>query len=214
MTSTRTNASQAPRPGTASSHPHSRLDDVQGILFGSVMAAFGAMMLGSAGLITGQLAGFALLVAHATGYGFGPVYLVLSLPFYGFGYRRLGAGFLRRTLAAVLLMVAASTLLPRLVGFDALHPAAAAILAGFASGAALLALFRHRTSLGGIGAVALDLQDRFGIKAGWVQMGFDAVLFAAALALMPWDRVAWSAMGAAVLNLVIAINHRRDRYIV
>lgn len=195
-------------------HPHSRLEDAQGILFGSVMAAFGAMLLGSAGLITGQLAGLALLVAQVTGYGFGPVYLVLSLPFYGFGYRRMGAGFLRRTVAAVLLMVATSLLLPRLIAFDTLHPGAAAVLAGLVSGAGLLALFRHRTSLGGIGAVALDLQDRVGIKAGWVQMGFDAALFGVALMLMPWDRVAWSALGAAVLNLVIAINHRRDRYIV
>ena len=199
---------------TADIHPHSRLEDAQGILFGAVMAAFGAMILGSAGLITGQLAGLALLVAQATGWGFGPVYLVLSLPFYGFGYRRLGAGFLRRTIAAVLLMVAVSMLLPRLVGFDALHPGAAAVLAGFVSGAGLLALFRHRTSLGGIGAIALDLQDRLGIKAGWVQMGFDTALVGLALMLMPWDRVAWSALGAAVLNLVIAINHRRDRYIV
>jgi uncharacterized membrane-anchored protein YitT (DUF2179 family) len=45
-------------------------------------------------------------------------------------------------------------------------------------------------------------------------MGFDAVLFAVALMLLPLDRVLWSALGAAVLNLVIAINHRRDRYIV
>lgn len=195
-------------------HPHSRLEDAQGVLFGSVMAAFGAMLLGSAGLITGQLAGLALLVAQATGYGFGPVYLVLSLPFYGFGYRRMGLGFLRRTIAAVLLMVAISMLLPRLIDFDVLHPGAAAVLAGLVSGAGLLALFRHRTSLGGIGAVALDLQDRLGIKAGWVQMGFDAALFAGALAVLPLDRVLWSALGAAVLNLVIAINHRRDRYIV
>ena len=80
--------------------------------------------------------------------------------------------------------------------------------------AGLLALFRHRASLGGIGAVALDVQDRTGIKAGWVQMGFDAALFALAFLVLPWDRVLWSALGAAVLNLVIAINHRRDRYIV
>ena len=45
-------------------------------------------------------------------------------------------------------------------------------------------------------------------------MGFDTVLFAVAFALMPWDRVLWSALGAGVLNLVIAINHRRDRYVV
>lgn len=195
-------------------HPHSRIEDAQGLVFGAVMAAFGAFLLGSAGLITGQLAGLALLIAQATGWGFGPVYLVLSLPFYGFGYRRMGVGFLRRTVAAVLLMVATSMLLPHLIGFDALHPGAAAVLAGFVSGAGLLALFRHRASLGGIGAVALDLQDRLQVKAGWVQMGFDALLFVAALAVLPLDRVLWSALGAAVLNVVIAINHRRDRYIV
>ena len=62
--------------------------------------------------------------------------------------------------------------------------------------------------------MALDVQDRFGVRAGWVQMGFDAVLFVVAFALMSWDRVLWSGLGAMVLNLVIAINHRRDRYIV
>ena len=111
-------------------HPHSRGEDAQGILFGGVMAAFGAHLLASAGLITGQLAGLALLVAQATGVPFGPVYLALSLPFYGFGYRRLGAGFLRRTVAAVLIMVATSLALPRLIGFQAIHPGAAAVLAG------------------------------------------------------------------------------------
>ncbi|WP_240558593.1 YitT family protein [Paracoccus contaminans] len=200
-----------PRPTPP--HPHSRAEDAQGIAFGAVMSAFGAFLLGSAGLITGQLAGLSLLIAQATGFGFGPVYLVLSLPFYGFGYRRFGAGFLRRTIAAVLLMVGVSMALPSLVGFRALHPGAAAVLAGAISGAGLLALFRHRTSLGGIGSVAMDLQDRLGIKAGWVQMGFDTVLFAGAFLVLPWQRVLWSALGAAVLNLVIAINHRGDRYI-
>lgn len=203
----------AASPPPAPPHPHSRIEDAQGIAFGAMMSAFGAFLLGSAGLITGQLAGLSLLIAQATGFGFGPVYLVLSLPFYGFGYRRFGAGFLRRTIAAVLLMVGVSMALPSLIGFRMLHPAAAAVLAGAISGAGLLALFRHRTSLGGIGSVAMDVQDRLGIKAGWVQMGFDAVLFAGAFLVLPWQRVLWSALGAAVLNLVIAINHRGDRYI-
>ena len=42
-------------------HPHTHTEDAQGILFGAVMVAFGAFLLGSAGLITGQLAGLALL---------------------------------------------------------------------------------------------------------------------------------------------------------
>ncbi len=194
-------------------YPHSPAEDAQGLVFGAVMAGFGAVLLGAAGLITGQLAGLALLVAQATGWPFGPVYAVLSLPFYGFGYRRLGAGFVIRTAVAVALLVAVTLALPRLIGFSHLAPGAAAVLAGMASGAGLMALFRHRASLGGIGAVALDMQDRFGIRAGWVQMGFDAALFAAAFLLMPWRLVLWSGLAALVTNLVIAINHRRDRYL-
>jgi uncharacterized membrane-anchored protein YitT (DUF2179 family) len=78
---------------------------------------------------------------------------------------------------------------------------------------ALLALFRHGASLGGVGIMALYLQDRTGFKAGWTQMIFDACVFALALALRDWRTVAWSALGALVLNMVIAINHRRDRYV-
>lgn len=194
-------------------HPHSLAEDAQGLAFGAVMTGFGAVLLGSAGLITGQLAGLALLIAQATGWPFGPVYAVLSLPFYGFGYRRLGPGFVIRTAIAVGLLVVVTLALPRLIGFSHLAPGAAAVLAGMASGAGLMALFRHRASLGGIGAVALDIQDRFGFRAGWVQMGFDAVLFATAFLLMPWRLVLWSALAALVTNLVIAINHRRDRYL-
>lgn len=194
-------------------HPHSAFEDAQGLAFGATMAGLGAQLLASAGLITGQLAGLALLATHATGWPFGPVYAVLSLPFYGFGWRRLGRGFFLRTLASVALMVAVTLALPHLLHLAWIAPGAAAVLAGMISGAGLMALFRHRASLGGIGIVALDIQDRFGFRAGWVQMGFDAVLFAAAFWLMPWPMVLWSGLGALVTNLVIAINHRRDRYL-
>jgi hypothetical protein len=77
----------------------------------------------------------------------------------------------------------------------------------------LLALFRHGASLGGIGIVALYLQDKTGFRAGWTQLIFDVCLFAAALTVRDAKTVAISALGAVVINLVIAVNHRRDRYI-
>jgi uncharacterized membrane-anchored protein YitT (DUF2179 family) len=88
-----------------------------------------------------------------------------------------------------------------------------AILAGMISGAGLLALFRHRASLGGIGVLGVYLQDRFGIRAGWVQMAVDAVIFALALMLLDIGEVIYSLIGAVVLNTSIAVNHRRDRYV-
>jgi uncharacterized membrane-anchored protein YitT (DUF2179 family) len=192
---------------------HSPLDDAQGLIYGASMAAFGVVILSHLGLITGQTAGLALLVSYATGWGFGPVFFALNLPFYWLGYRRMGPAFVAKTFIAVAMVSALSFFLPSHISFATLTPAIGAVLFGFATGSALLALFRHGASLGGIGIVALWLQDKTGFRAGYVQLLVDAAIFAAALALMPLSQVAYSALGALVVNMVIALNHARDRYI-
>lgn len=195
------------------SNRHSLTDDAQAIAYGSFMASVGVVLLTHLGFVTGQTAGLALLIAYATGWGFAPVFFVVNLPFYWLGYRRLGLHFMLKSLIAVTLMTGLVTVMPRLLQFGAVHPAVGAVLIGCVTGSALLALFRHGASLGGIGIVALYLQDATGFRAGWTQLIFDACLFGAALFLRDWQAVAWSFLGAAVLNLVIAINHRRDRYV-
>ena len=192
---------------------HSALDDTQGLVYGASMAAFGVVILSHLGLITGQTAGLALLISYATGWGFGPVFFALNLPLYWIGYRRMGAAFVVKTFAAVGLVSALATVLPQFIRFDTLHPAIGAVLFGFATGSALLALFRHGASLGGIGIVALWLQDKTGFRAGYTQMLVDAGIFVAALAILPLPLVGYSALGALVVNMVIALNHARDRYI-
>ncbi|MEZ5684849.1 MAG: YitT family protein [Paracoccaceae bacterium] len=196
-------------------HParHSALDDAQGIAFGALMASFGVVMLTHLGLVTGQTAGLAILISYATGWSFGPVFFVINLPFYWLGYKRLGLAFVIKTLAAVSLLSVLTMVLPRYVSFETLHPALGAVLIGFISGSALLALFRHGASLGGVGIVALYLQDKTGFRAGLTQLIFDACVFGLALVLRDGQTVAWSFLGAVVLNLVIAMNHRRDRYV-
>lgn len=192
---------------------HSLTEDAQGIIYGATMAAFGIVILTHLGLVTGQTAGLAVLVSYATGWGFGPVFFAINLPFYLLGYLRMGPAFTAKTFLAVALMSGLSLWMPGQIGFATLNPWLGAVLFGFLSGSALLALFRHGASLGGIGIVALLLQDRLGWRAGWVQLGFDAVLFTAAFLLVEARLVVISFLGAVVVNLVIAINHRRDRYI-
>ncbi|MCL4675524.1 MAG: YitT family protein [Pararhodobacter sp.] len=193
---------------------HSALEDAQGIAYGAIMAAFGVTILTHLGLITGQTAGLAILLSYATGFSFGLVFFVINLPFYWFGYRRFGLAFTLKTFAAVALVSGLNLAAPAWIGFDRLDLAAGTVLFGLISGSALLALFRHGASLGGVGIVALSMQDRWGLRAGWVQLAFDVVLFAVALRILPdWRLVAWSALGSLVVNLVIALNHRRDRYI-
>ena len=192
---------------------HSLLDDAQGLAFGSTMAAFAITLLTHLGLITGQTAGLAVLLSYATGWSFGLVFFAVNIPFYYLGYLRMGPAFTLKTFAAVGLLSALSIWMPSHFQFGTINPWLGAVIFGFLSGSALLALFRHGASLGGIGILGLYLQDRFGWRAGWVQLGFDVMLFTIALLFLDIHAVAVSFLGAFVVNLVIAINHRRDRYI-
>lgn len=192
---------------------HTRMEDAQGLIFGTAMCAFGIIILTSAGLVTGQTAGAAVLIAYVTGWEFGIVFFAINIPFYWLAWRSIGAEFTCKTFIAVALISGISLLISDFVAVSVIHPAAAAVLFGMVSGAGLLAIFRHKASLGGVGIVAFGLQDRLGWRAGWVQLGFDLVLFGLALLVLEPSLVAWSLLGAVVLNAIIGINHRRDHYI-
>ncbi|WP_323032759.1 YitT family protein [Paracoccus sp. (in: a-proteobacteria)] len=197
-----------------SSQRHSPIEDAQGLAYGSFMAAVSVLLLTHLGFVTGQTAGLAILISYSTGWGFAPVFFVVNLPFYWLGYRRFGLGFMLKSFTAVATMSVLVAILPPTLQFGHVHPAVGALLVGFLTGSALLALFRHGASLGGVGIVALYLQDATGFRAGWTQLIFDAGIFACALLLRDWQTIGWSFLVALVLNLVIAINHRRDRYVV
>ncbi|WP_050525494.1 YitT family protein [Pseudorhodobacter aquimaris] len=192
---------------------HSLIEDAQGLAFGSTMAAFGILILTHLGLVTGQTAGLAVLISYATGWGFGPVFFAINLPFYWIGYKRMGRVFTLKTFVAVGTMSALTMVMPGWISFETLSPIFGAVLFGAVSGVALIVLFRHGASLGGIGIVALLLQEKTGFRAGYTQLIFDAGLFTLALFMRDVPTVAISALGALIVNLIIAINHRRDRYI-
>ena len=192
---------------------HTPWEDVQGILIGATLVALSIQFLRAAELFTGQIAGLSLIVAYPTGWSFGAIFFVLNLPFYVLAVRQIGWIFTLKSFAAVTLMATITEALPVVLTVEPVHPGIGAALFGVLSGVGLLSLFRHGATLGGVGIVALWLQDTRGIQAGLVQLGFDLCVFLVALALFPWTVVAWSLLGAAILNAIITINHRRDRYI-
>ena len=76
----------------------------------------------------------------------------------------------------------------------------------------MLMVFRHRSSLGGFNTLALVAQEKLGWRAGWVQLALDTVVILCALPVVGLETVLVSAAGAAVLNVVLALNHRPGRY--
>lgn len=192
---------------------HSLLDDIQGLSIGIFMCGLGLHLLTHLGLLTDQTAGLAVIVSYLTGWSFGVVFFVINLPFYALAYRRLGPGFTLKSLISVTALSALTEILPFGITFATVNTALGAVIFGALVGMGLLAMFRHHGSLGGLGVVALIIQDRTGFRAGYVQLIFDVILFAGAVFLFPVGIVLYSLLGAVVLNLVITFNHRRDRYI-
>ena len=192
---------------------HTPLEDVQAALLGTALCALGVQFLGHAQLVTGQTAGLGVLLSYTTGWSFSVWFFVLNLPFYVLALMRMGVSFTIKSFAAVALVSILSEVFAAAIRFDSLPVWLASPLAGALIGIGLIVIFRHGASLGGIGVLALYLQDKTGFKAGWTQLIFDGALFGAALLYLPWQTVAWSLLGAVVTNLIIATNHRKDRYV-
>jgi len=118
-----------------------------------------------------------------------------------------------KTLIAVALVSGFTLFFPNWMTFESLNPIFGVVLFGLLSGAGLLAIFRHGASLGGVGILALYIQEKTGFRAGFVQLGFDACIFAAALFVLDLNAVLLSMLGALIVNLVITFNHRKDWYV-
>lgn len=192
---------------------HTFVEDAQGLATGLTLCAIGVTILAQMGFVTGQTAGLALLISYATNWSFGWVFFWINVPFYVFAYYRLGLEFTLKSAMCVTVMSVLVDLMPGWMELESVNPVFGVIAVGCTCGAGLLAVFRHKGSLGGLGVVALIIQDTTGIRAGQVQLAFDAVLFAVALLFLPVTVVLYSLAGAAILNGIIAFNHRRDRYI-
>ncbi|WP_145010205.1 YitT family protein [Pseudomonas oryzihabitans] len=191
---------------------HTLLEDVQALLSATLMIALAINLYRHAELLTGGTAGLAFLAQYGTRLSFGQAFFLINLPFYWLAVKRLGWAFTLRTLAAVTLVSLFTELTPRLVTFQALQPLYAAVIGGVLMGVGLLILFRHRASLGGINIAVLYLQDRYGWRAGKIQMGIDCLIVLLALFVVAPGAILTSILGAVILNLTLAINHRPGRY--
>lgn len=192
---------------------HSLAEDAQALAVGAMLSALGIVLLKTAGLLSGGTAGVAFLAYYAFGLPFGVAFFVFNLPFYYLAWKKVGLSFTVKTFIAVALTSFIAEALPRYIGFGFLDPVVSALFGGVLLGNGMLVLFRHRASLGGFGVLALWLQDRFGVRAGFVQLGLDLVILAVSFLVASPFIVFASVIGAVAINVVLAVNHRRDRYI-
>lgn len=192
---------------------HGVLEDAFALLLGTLMVALGMTLYAKATLLVGGMAGMALLVQYTAGINFWLAFWLINLPFYLLGLKRLGRAFVLRTFLAVSLVSLFSRLTAQWVDFSRLNPVYAAVMAGTLCGIGLLMLFRHRTGLGGVNILAIFLQESFGVRAGYFQLGVDLAILCIAFLVLAPDRLLLSVVSATILNMILAVNHRPGRYL-
>lgn len=191
---------------------HTPIEDVHALLIGSSFIAVGLTLLKAAGLSTGGVAGIALIVSYITHWPVGVLFLLINIPFYVLAQRTMGWTFTAKTLVTNLLLAGLALGLPRWLRVTDVDPVFAAIFGGTIIGMGILALARHRSSVGGIGVLALWLYEKRGVSAGKVQMASDCLILAGAFAVMSWDKLLLSILSAVALSVVIIANHKPGRY--
>ena len=197
---------------TRSQLMHRHRDDLMALLTGSLFVSLGLVLYRQVGLLTGGTAGLAFLGHYASHWPFGVWFFLINLPFYVLAWKRKGAEFTLKTIVSVSTISVLSEWLPRWIEIARVDPVYASVMGGTLMGCGMLILFRHQSSLGGLGILALLLQERGRISAGQFQMAVDACIVLAALAVADVQRVALSVLGAVMLNLVLALNHKPGRY--
>jgi uncharacterized membrane-anchored protein YitT (DUF2179 family) len=191
---------------------HSIAEDIFAMVTASLFVALGVFLFRHSGFLTGGTAGIALILEQVTAFSFGQIFFVINLPFYYLAWTRMGKRFTLNTFISVSVVSLFSDNLYRVLTLGYVNPFLSAILGGFLVGMGILIMFRHVSSLGGLGVLAKFVQDRFSVSAGKFQMAVDVSIVLIGFFMVSIEILALSILGAIALNLVIAINLKPGRY--
>ncbi|MGM3189568.1 YitT family protein [Dickeya dadantii subsp. dieffenbachiae] len=196
------------KPGLA----HTLKDDVYGLMLGVMFIAIGLNLLKLSGMITGGIAGIALLLSYVVPLSIGVLFILANIPFMIFCYFSMGRAFTLKTLIVNIALSAATQAVPSLLTINYIHPLFSALVGGTFLGMGILSLARHNASVGGTGVVTLWLYKRFNINAGKSQMLLDVLVFAVSIFTMPAHLLLWSALSALAMNAMLMNWHKPGRY--
>ncbi|WP_033577059.1 YitT family protein [Dickeya chrysanthemi] len=191
---------------------HTLKDDVYGLILGVMFIAIGLNLLKLSGMITGGIAGIALLLSYVVPLSIGVLFILTNIPFMIFCYFSMGRAFTLKTLIVNIALSLATQAVPGLLTINYIHPLFSALVGGTFLGMGILSLARHNASVGGTGVLTLWLYKRFNINAGKSQMLLDVLVFAISMLTMPISLLLWSALSALAMNAMLMNWHKPGRY--
>lgn len=191
---------------------HTRLEDIQAIVLGTLIIALGVNLYTHTGLLTGGSAGLAFLMQYSTVLTFGQAFFLINLPFYALAIIHFGWEFTIKTFVSVFCLSVFADVTPMLITFESVNPFYASVAGGFLMGVGFLMLFRHNASLGGLNILARYLAEKYAISMGKFQMAVDCCIVLLSVFVVDFMLILISVIGAIALNMIIAVNHKPGRY--
>jgi uncharacterized membrane-anchored protein YitT (DUF2179 family) len=191
---------------------HRFYEDVLALFCAGVLVSFGVVLFGTHNLLTGGTAGVAIIGTHLFDMSFGLLFFLVNIPFYFIAWTQLSKRFTINTFISVSLVSVMTEQMQHVIKIESIHPIFAALAGGMLIGVGLLIMFRHKSSLGGLGILALYLQNKFNIRAGNFGLLVDSVILTSSIFIFSIDLVILSVLGAITLNTLIAVNHKPGRY--
>lgn len=192
---------------------HTLIEDIYAFAIGCSFVVLGMMFLKAAGLVTGGVAGIALLASYVVPLPVGLLFLLINIPFFLFAWPAMGKRFMLKTVIVNLAIMAGAQLAPYAFRLDKVHPIFAALFGGTVIGMGILSLARHSAGAGGTGVLALYLQKTRNINAGKTQMVCDAMILSASIFVLNNQQIVFSILSAIAMSGVLIGFHKPERYI-
>lgn len=191
---------------------HTLVEDFYGLSIGIIFIVVGLVYLKSAGIITGGIAGVALLVSYLVPIPIAILFTVVNIPFFIFSFFSMGWYFTLKTIITNIAITTLMFFIPKLLVISHINITFAAIIGGTTIGMGVLSLARHSAGVGGTGVITLWLQKNKGINAGKVQVLIDCFILLVSLSFFTLDKVWWSAVSAMCMSLMVIAWHKPGRY--
>lgn len=191
---------------------HRFYEDILALFCACTLVSMGIVLFNTHDLLTGGTAGLAIIGSHITQLNFGTVFFIVNLPFYYLAWTQLSRRFTINTFISVSLVSLMTEIMGEVLTISYIHPMFAAAAGGMLIAVGILIMFRHKSSLGGLGILALYLQSKHNIRAGNFGLLVDGLILAASIFVFSFELILLSIVGAITLNILIAVNHRPERY--
>ena len=193
---------------------HTFFEDAYAMLTGCSFVVLGLMLLKAAGLVTGGIAGLALLISYFVPMPPGVLFTLLNIPFFLLAGRVMGRVEIVKAIVANLMISGFALGMPLAFRLEGVNELFAALFGGTLIGAGILLLARHRVGVGGLGMVALALQKSRGWNPGRTQLCGDLLILAASFPLLAPAPTMFgnSILSAIAVAGVLIVFHKPGRY--